>query len=709
MKFHTRIFAMILCVVLTLSAAPLGGFVGLDFSGLFDFRAEATSYSGTCGDNLTWMLDTSTGLLVISGSGAMTDWSSSSTVPWYSYLSVIKSVDIGNSVASIGSWAFYGCTCLTSVTIPDGVTTIGICAFYECDGLTSVTIPDSVTTINNGVFYNCDSLINIIVDANNKHYSSDSYGVLFNKDKTKLLQYPIGNTRKSYTIPDSVITISDYAFFCCATLTSVIIGNGVTTIGDYAFSGCDSLASVTIPDRVTTIGEEAFSNCSGFTSVIIGNGVTTIGDFAFSGCDSLASVTIPDSVTTIGYGAFRCCYGLTSATIPDSVTTIGGQAFSYCVSLTSITIPNNVTTISYALFSSCYSLASVTISDSVTTIGEEAFGYCRSLTNVTIGNSVTTIGDYSFYKCTSLTSVTIPISVTTIGELAFDHCDSLVDVYYCSTEEDWKKILDYSNANVEPLTSATIHFNYTPHNHTYAWLVVTAPTATQDGLKNKVCSVCGGVTESVVIPATGFEPTNGMVVDYANNTVYGLTPGVDSLAGYTDVVASDAEWVYTETSNGFGTGSKAVLKNGGEVISEYTVLIFGDVTGDGWYDAEDAFLVNMVACGMLDESAVGELFMIAADCNHDGIVNELDVELLSNASTKLDDISQSATQAELATNSVYLEYCSFVSQSIDIDAEQHEPDSVQPEPVPEDNAIYIFSYLFDLFEKIFAFLISIFS
>ena len=179
----------------------------------------------------------------------------------------LTSVTIGNSVTSIGYAAFCACDSLTSITIPDSVTSIGDWAFSYCDSLTSITIPDSVTSIGDYAFLRCGSLANITVDSANTAFSSDKYGVLFNKDKTELIQYPIGNTRTSYKIPDSVTSIGSYAFKYCTSLTSVEIGDSVTSIGDWAFDGCDSLTSITIPDSVTSIGYYAFSGCDSLTDV----------------------------------------------------------------------------------------------------------------------------------------------------------------------------------------------------------------------------------------------------------------------------------------------------------------------------------------------------------------------------------------------------------------------------------------------------------
>ena len=161
----------------------------------------------------------------------------------------------------------------------------------------------------------------------------------------------ISNTYEGYP----VTSIGDDAL-AGSGLTSVTIPDSVTSIGDYAFYDCISLTSVTIPNNATSIGEATFDGCSGLTSVTIGNGVTSIEFDAFQDCTRLTNVTIGSSVTTIENGAFDGCTNLTSVTIPDSVTNLGAGAFSFCSGLTSVTIPNSVTSIGYEAFAYCYGL-----------------------------------------------------------------------------------------------------------------------------------------------------------------------------------------------------------------------------------------------------------------------------------------------------------------------------------------------------------------
>jgi rubredoxin len=302
--------------------------------------AASAASSGNCGDsgsNVTWLLDDN-GTLTISGSGKIEDYRSDIDQPWYSNRSDITSVVIEPGVTSIGSLAFYECSNLTSITIPsgltsigeqafgnctgltsitipsgfisigdyafwnctgltsitiqNGVTSIGTGAFWNCTGLTSITIPSSVTSIGVNVFYNCTGLTDITVDSNNSSFCSES-GVLFNKDKTTLIYYPLGKNDSSYTIPDGVTVIEQYAFYCNSKLTSVTIPSGVTSIGEMAFRECSGLTSVIVPSSVTSIEYNAFWCC--FNLIIYIPGGITIGIDAFYSTAAKITYTVDSS------------------------------------------------------------------------------------------------------------------------------------------------------------------------------------------------------------------------------------------------------------------------------------------------------------------------------------------------------------------------------------------------------------------------------
>ena len=321
----------------------------------------------------------------------------------------VTSAIIPSSVASIGGYAFGGCTGLTSVTIPEGVRSIGMQAFQDCTSLTSMVIPNSVTIIEFSVFLGCINLKTLTIGTGVQLQA----GGLMN-----ILGWG-GNVNLAHVIfADGTTRIADNALGNMTSLVSVTMPSSVTSIGSFAFGGCTSLTSVVIPDGVTSIGRDAFSDCTALTDVIIPGSVTSIGSYAFSRCTALTDVVIPDSVTSLGEGVFYNCTGLTNVTVGDSVTSLSKSVFDNCTSLTSVIIPDSVTSISDAAFFDCTSLTSVVIPDSVTSIGGETFSGCSSLVSISLPQSVTNIGYWAF-EGTALTEITIPESVVWLGTEAF--------------------------------------------------------------------------------------------------------------------------------------------------------------------------------------------------------------------------------------------------------------------------------------------------
>ncbi len=364
-------------------------------------QAAEVVHSGTCGDNLTWTLD-SEGTLTVSGTGNMTDFENNLDFPWSNYTFQTKKAVIEDGVTSIGDRAFYSCYMMTSVTIPESVTKIGFGAFDLCTGLQEVTIPESVSNIGNSAFFGCDDLTDITILNPDCVIYDDSEAI---SDNTVIHGYA-GSTAQAYakkynrtfevigdapeaaviasgtcgenltwTLDDAgTLTVSgtgnmtDYADASPAPwkeqkekIKAAVIEPGVTGIGHSAFDGCKNLASVTIPEGVTSIADSAFYGCSGLTSVTIPDSVTAIERLAFQGCSGLTAISLPDGVTSIGNYAFYGCSGLTAFTVPESVTDIGQNAFAFCGKLAEITIPASVKTIGPCVFIDCTDLKTITL------------------------------------------------------------------------------------------------------------------------------------------------------------------------------------------------------------------------------------------------------------------------------------------------------------------------------------------------------------
>lgn len=295
--------------------------------------SNATIYSGSCGSDLSWELNSENGHLSIFGSGE--------------YLSGFHN-DNFNDYRDL----------VKTVSIPDGVTTIGYEAFRDFTSLTSISIPNSVTTLEEWTFSYCTSLTEIV-------------------------------------LPNNITSIPYYAFLGCSSLASINLPNDITIIEGDAFNGCSSLMVVNIPNNVTRILENAFANCSSLYDFFINNNWDGVNDhfraidgvlFSVDGktlklypsgkrcvsCDG--NYTIPSGVTCIDTGAFAGCNFLNEVVIPNTVTTIASGAFSGS-SLTKAYIPNSVTTIGAWAFANT-ALDTLIIPESVTKIESNAFVNC---------------------------------------------------------------------------------------------------------------------------------------------------------------------------------------------------------------------------------------------------------------------------------------------------------------------------------------------
>ena len=231
-------------------------------------------------------------------------------------------------ITNIPNDAFFGCTSLTSIEIPNSVKSIGTSVFEDCKRLVAITIPDSVASIGIKAFKNCSQLKSIIWNARKCEIQMEyipsttdgKYNDFFSGIRSRITSFTFGSNVEeipawlcygminldSISIPNSVVNIGAEAFRACS-LTSINIPNSVTSIGKNAFLYCNDLISVKIGNSVTNIGGSAFENCSSLTSIEIPNSVTSIGEYAFSGCSSLKEITLGHAVETIGDNAFDQC------------------------------------------------------------------------------------------------------------------------------------------------------------------------------------------------------------------------------------------------------------------------------------------------------------------------------------------------------------------------------------------------------------------
>ncbi len=433
--------------------------------------------SGTCGANLTW--DLTDGVLTISGTGEMTDYSYNSA-PWYSNRSSITNVIINNSVTSIGNYAFSYCTGLTSVTIPNSVTSIGKYAFYWCGYLTSITIPNSVTSIGEGAFYGCSSLTSITIPNRVTSIGDEAFYLVANIVYNGTATGSPWGARSINGYVDGYFVYSDATkttLLACfrAAEGELVIPNSIKSIGDNAFRDCTGLTSVTIPNSVTSIGYEAFRDCSSLTSLIIPNSAQFVasGDYKTfnsyinltyveapalffdipeaqwpSYTKSLSHVTVNGGELTENALLFINRSYKTLQTLDVSAVTnteFADEAFKGFYNLKELVLPALLQKVSYMMVAGCKNLQSVVIPASVEEIEQSDFEDCRSLQSITFGdqqndapgrfnvpasteNRLKHIGNWAFYNAHELKSIEIPEGVEEIGEGAFYGCTYLEDL-----------------------------------------------------------------------------------------------------------------------------------------------------------------------------------------------------------------------------------------------------------------------------------------
>lgn len=425
----------------------------------------------------------------------------------------LKTINIPATVTTIGKGAFSNCYGFSSFTITSGVESIGDYCFAGCIGLKSFTFPVNLTKIGNYAFNGCTAIKELVFEhGGNKNLEIGSgaanklsnsifydcplesvtlerglhYSISSNNGYSPFANHP---TLKNFTF-NHLKNTGEYLLYGCGQLTSVNLGTMVT-INEYAFANCKSLSAIDIPATVTTIGNSAFKNCNWFTSFKIGTGVETIGDYCFAGCISMDDITIPGSVTTVGNYAFANCTRIKKVSIEKGATVLylgygasksdkglffdcpletvsicrginystsssyGYSPFANHSTLTTATFGDGATGIGNYLFYGDAALNSVTMTKDMTRIGNYALYGCVGIKSFVMGvkneagdklySSVETIGDYAFSGCKNLTGLIFPPSLTSIGNFAFRNCTSFNNFAF----EEGTEVLSLGNGSSE--------------------------------------------------------------------------------------------------------------------------------------------------------------------------------------------------------------------------------------------------------------------
>jgi hypothetical protein len=393
----------------------------------------------------------------------------------------LTNITLPNSINNIDGDAFYGCTGLKSINIPTSLMTLSNGVFYGCTALTSITIPGSVFLIDRNAFGGCTSLMSFVVSSSNPTYSSQD-GLLLNKAKTKLIQYP--NGLATITIPTTITSIENYAFagFFAPKINCMLATPPSVTISNMGFSGAvvyvpegkvdayktawgssanvliiekdvDATVNVTEAGKLaTTILNQLGVHPATLTKLKVtgpinaadilyirdnmkqcydvdleGTDLTDLPTEAFRDKALLLNIKLPSGLKTVGNSAFYGCLTTNSITFPANITTIGTGTFSSS-SISTVNFTGNVGSIGNQAFLRCASLKIVNFGGSVGAIGDGAFSGCYQLSSVNFNDTVGPIGNSAFYGCRALSTINFAKSVPSIGVNAFNKCKSLTSI-----------------------------------------------------------------------------------------------------------------------------------------------------------------------------------------------------------------------------------------------------------------------------------------
>lgn len=335
---------------------------------------------------------------------------------------------VPTGIQTIYDFAIYGCEELRRITIHDGLETImeyGIC---DNERLEKIDLPKSLRNIEGSSFNSCTRLENIIVHEENEYFCTVD-GNLYSKDGTVLKIYAPGKKATSFTIPEGVKVIGEYAFYEIEQLTHLYISEGVETLEKRSLSSCVNLVEVSLPSTLKTIGDGAFYFCPLLSNVILPEGLETIETDAFGICDSIVTIDIPASVKYIGVNPFMGIEKLESINVHEDnryYKSIDGNLYTKDGEVLIIYCPAKTD-------------EEFIVPEGVKVLEDYAIHSATSLTSIILPDSLTTLGSRSIFRLPGLVEITIPSNVSFIGEATLQ-CVNLVNIFVEEDNQHFKSI-----------------------------------------------------------------------------------------------------------------------------------------------------------------------------------------------------------------------------------------------------------------------------
>ena len=491
-----------------------------------------------------------------------------------------STIQIPNTVTSIGSYAFSNTAISGSLLIPSSVTEIGEGAFENCRSLTSLSLPSNLKRIGNRVFNACGLVGKLTIPNSVTEIGDYAF-------------YDCNSLNKDLILPENLKKIGSYAFARCTKFSegNLTIPNSVTEIGDGAFSDCSSFwKELKLSENLTKIGKDVFKNCSSLSgNLTIPNSVTEIGDGAFSNCSSFNSLTLSNKLTKIGNQAFMNCRSLSgNLTIPNSVTEIGEGAFSYCRGFNgNLTLPNNLKTIRKKAFNGCNSLnGNLTIPNSVTEIGEGAFLNCSGFNaDLILPEKLKTIGANAFYGCYRLQKeqVVLPTTLESIGSSAFNETGMLNRIIYQSLPQGIEN--NFSKSGM------SIYKNVSLSDESYIKDLTSNIIVSGASYSRTMSNTWGTIILPYSLTLTGDEPYSLYAIDRITADELVLRRISERVeAGTAYVVRRDGE---QQTLNFTDSKQSRLIKN------IYTTIVAGGLNFRGTYHAQEVTDGYIIRNGLL--------------------------------------------------------------------------------------------------------------